>query len=61
MDLIPPGLIVARYFATEQAMIEALQADQETAAPAIWRNLSKKHMGEEGFAAGRRQRQRQGH
>ena len=32
MDLIPPALIVARWFAAEQAAIERLQADQETAA-----------------------------
>ena len=32
MDLIPPGLIVARWFAAEQATIERLQADRETAA-----------------------------
>ena len=32
MDLIPPELIVARYFAEKQAAIESLQARQETAA-----------------------------
>ena len=32
MDLIPPPLIVARYFAVEQAAIETLQVTQETAA-----------------------------
>ena len=32
MDLIPPALIVARWFAAEQAAIERLQADRETAA-----------------------------
>ena len=32
MDLIPPELIVARYFADKQAAIDALQARQETAA-----------------------------
>ena len=31
MDLIPPALIVARYFAEEQDAIEMLQAKQETA------------------------------
>ena len=31
MDLIPPALIVARYFADEQDAIEMLQAKQETA------------------------------
>ena len=32
MDLIPPALIVARYFAAEQTGIEALQDARETAA-----------------------------
>ena len=32
MDLIPPALIVARWFTAEQAAIGRLQADQETAA-----------------------------
>ena len=32
MDLIPPALIVARWFAAEQAAIERLQEDHETAA-----------------------------
>ena len=32
MDLVPPGLIVARYFADKQAAIDALQARQEAAA-----------------------------
>ena len=31
-DLIPPALIVARWFAVEQAAIEKLQGAQETAA-----------------------------
>lgn len=32
LDLIPPELIIARYFADEQARLEALQAEYETAA-----------------------------
>ena len=32
MDLIPPPLIVARYFVVERAAIETLQVKQETAA-----------------------------
>ena len=32
MDLVPPALIVARYFAAEQAIIDDLQAQQETHA-----------------------------
>ena len=35
MDLIPPALIVARYFPEEQAEIDALQTAQETAAQAL--------------------------
>ena len=48
MDLIPPGVIVARYFATDQAAIEALQADQETAAREL-EEFVEEHMGEEGL------------
>ena len=32
MDLIPPALIAARYFAAEQAILEGLRAEQEAAA-----------------------------
>ncbi len=32
MDLVPPALVVARFFAKEQAAIEALQSGKETAA-----------------------------
>ena len=31
LDLIPPALVIARFFADEQARLEALQAEQETA------------------------------
>ena len=48
MDLIPPGLIVARYFAADQAMIEALQVDQETAARGV-EEFVEEHTGEEGL------------
>ncbi len=47
MDLVPPRLIVARDFAAEQAEIEALQADQETATRAF-EEFVEAHMGEEG-------------
>ena len=33
MDLVPPVLIVTRYFATEQAVIDSLQVKRETASP----------------------------
>ena len=35
MDLIPPALIVARYFADERDVIEMLQTKQATAASAL--------------------------
>ena len=48
MDLVPPALIVARYFATEQAAIETLQAKQETAAREL-EEFVEEHTGEEGL------------
>ena len=48
MDLIPPGLIVARYFADEQAAVEALQAKQEAAAREL-EEFVEEHTGEEGL------------
>lgn len=48
MDLIPPALIVARYFAKEQAAIEVLQARQETAVGAL-EEFVEEHSGEEGL------------
>jgi type I restriction enzyme M protein len=50
MDLIPPALIVARFFAKEQAAIEALQAKQEAAAREL-EELVEEHGGEEGLLA----------
>ena len=46
MDLIPPALIVARYFATEQAAIEMLQVKQETAAREV-EEFAEEHAGED--------------
>ena len=46
-DLIPKPLIVARYFAKEQAAIEATQAELETATAAL-AELEEEHGGEEG-------------
>ena len=60
MDLIPPALIVARYFATEQAAIEdaAGQAgDRRPRAGGVRRGAHRRR----GPARGRRQRQGQGH
>ncbi len=48
MDLIPPGLIIARYFADEQAAVEALQAKQEAAAREL-EEFVEEHTGEEGL------------
>ena len=48
MDLIPPELIVARYFADEQAAVEALQAKQEAAAREL-EEFVEEHTGEEGL------------
>ncbi|MBI1294277.1 N-6 DNA methylase [bacterium] len=48
MDLLPPSLIVARYFAAEQAAIEALQAAHEAAAQAL-AEFIEEHTGEEGL------------
>ncbi len=46
-DLLPKSLLVARYFATEQAAIEAKQAELE-AATASLTELEEEHGGEEG-------------
>jgi type I restriction enzyme M protein len=50
MDLIPPALIVAHYFAKEQAAIEQLQARQEAAAQVL-EEFVEEHSGEEGLLA----------
>src|SRR5690606_42074084 len=48
MDLVPPALVVARYFAKEQAAVEALQSKQEAAAQAL-EEFVEEHSGEEGL------------
>ena len=50
MDLVPPALVVARFFAKEQAAIEALQAKQQTAAQAL-EEFVEEHSGEEALLA----------
>ena len=50
MDLIPPVLIVARYFAAEQDVIEALQTKQATAISALEEYIEE-HTGEDGLLA----------
>ena len=47
-DLLPKQLIVARYFATEQAVLEATQAELDAATAAI-AELEEEHGGEEGL------------
>ena len=50
MDLIPPALIVARYFADEQAQIDALQTALESATQAFDEYVEE-HTGEDGLLA----------
>ncbi len=50
MDLIPPMLIVARYFADEQDVIEMLAAKQASAASALEAYIEE-HTGEDGLLA----------
>ncbi|GAB4330543.1 MAG: type I restriction-modification system subunit M [Calditrichia bacterium] len=47
MDLLPPALIVARYFAQEQEELENLQAKADEAAQAL-ESFVEEHSGEEG-------------
>lgn len=47
MDLIPPGLMVARYFAKEQAEVDALEAEREAAERAL-EEFVEENSGEEG-------------
>ena len=51
MDLIPPALIVARYFAAEQEALETLQAKQEDAASTL-AEFVEEHTGDEGLLLG---------
>ncbi len=50
MDLIPPALIVARYFADEQTQIENLQTALETATQTLEEYIEE-HTGEDGLLA----------
>jgi type I restriction enzyme M protein len=49
-DLIPTSLIIARYFAKEQAAIEKLEADRDTFTRSL-EELDEEHGGEEGLLA----------
>jgi len=48
MDLIPPALIVARYFADEQAKVDQLDAAAEAATQAV-EEFADEHGGDEGL------------
>jgi len=48
MDLVPPGLIVSRYFADQQASIDDLCVKQETSAREL-EEFIEEHTGEEGL------------
>ena len=50
MDLIPPALIVARYFADEQEVIEMLAAKQAAATSTLEAYIEE-HTGEDGWLA----------
>ncbi|MEK6570701.1 MAG: type I restriction endonuclease subunit M, partial [Bacteroidota bacterium] len=47
-DLIPPTLLIARYFATEKAAIEKLEADTEELARQM-EEIREEHSGEDGL------------
>ena len=51
MDLIPPALIVARYFASEQDALDMLGAEQENAQSAL-EDFVEAHTGDEGLLLG---------
>src|SRR6266566_6572062 len=46
-ELIPTGLVIARYFANEQAMIEKLEAEAAAIGQAM-EEMAEEHTGEEG-------------
>lgn len=49
-ELIPPGLVIARYFAAEQAAIEMLEADMAGFQQQM-EEMAKEHTGEDGLLA----------
>ncbi|HRC60385.1 MAG TPA: type I restriction-modification system subunit M [Candidatus Propionivibrio aalborgensis] len=50
MDLIPPALIVARYFAAEQAVIEQREAERDAISRQM-EEMDEEHGGEDGLLA----------
>ena len=51
MDLLPPGLVVARHFATERAEVDRLRAYEEAIARLL-EEFVEKHTGEDGLLDG---------
>ena len=51
MDLLPPRLVVARHFATEQAEVDGLRADQEAVAREL-EEFVEEYSGEDGLLEG---------
>jgi type I restriction enzyme M protein len=50
MDLVPPALVVARYFVAEQARVDELNAKADAATQAV-EDYVEEHSGEEGLLA----------
>ena len=51
MDLVPPGLVVARYFGTEQAGVDRLRTEEESIAREL-EEFVKEYSGEDGLLEG---------
>ena len=51
MDLLPPGLVIARYFATEQAGVDRLRAEEEEVAREL-EEFVEEYSGDDGLLEG---------
>ena len=51
MDLLPPGLVVARYFATEQTEVDCLRTEEESVAREL-EEFVEEYSGEDGLLEG---------
>ena len=51
MDLLPPGLVVARYFATERAEVVRLRTEEESIAREL-EEFVEEYSGEDGLLEG---------
>ena len=49
-DLIPPGLMIARYFPSEKEALEAMEAERDSLSAQLT-ELEEEHSGEEGYFA----------